>query len=102
MNVHEVRQSQTQVTILKKSQQRSAEMSFDQQLQKTVAAETKSGKAEPMMRGAERPAALTNSEKEYFEHLFPKNADEVRSYNPYQRDGGAAVVKLGTLVDKRG
>ena len=50
----------------------------------------------------EHPAALTNSERAYFEQLFPEASDEVRSYSPYQRDRGTVPARLGTLLDRKG
>jgi hypothetical protein len=50
----------------------------------------------------ESPSILTNSEREYFEQLFPASAEEVRRYNPYQKDGGKVEIRLGTLLDRKG
>ena len=56
----------------------------------------------PQTGAKELPAALTNSEQDYFEKLFPHSAEEVKKYNPYQKNGGNVEVRLGILLDRRG
>lgn len=95
MNVNEIRNFITQVPIIKKSEKPLGESPFGEQLKN--ASETQSAQS-----GKERTAVLSNSEKQYFEQLFPNSAEEIRSYNPYQRGGAKTDVKLGSLVDRKG
>jgi hypothetical protein len=45
---------------------------------------------------------ITDVEKNYFEGLFPAAAKDIRSYSPYQRNGGRNAASLGTLIDLKG
>ena len=102
MNVNEIRQSPVPLTILKQTQKRTTGTSFDRQLQNTSTTDVKSNEVATPQQAKEHPAMLTNSEKEYFEQLFPNAAEEVRTYNPYRRDGATIAVKVGTHIDRKG
>jgi hypothetical protein len=47
-------------------------------------------------------AVISDTEKQYFEGLFPSAAGEIRSYSPYQKNGARQSAGLGTLVDVKG
>ncbi len=93
MNVNEIRSNIPPPVVLKQSQ-KNANAAFDQKLNAAVTGEPAQAQVSP--------AALTPSEQEYFEQLFPESTETVRSYNPYQRDGVKTPVSLGTIVDRRG
>jgi hypothetical protein len=93
MNVNEIRSNVPPQVLLKQSP-KNAKGAFDQNLSAAVASEP--------TQAEEVPAALTSSEREYFEHLFPESTETVRSYNPYQRDGVKTPATLGTVFDRRG
>ncbi|MBI5474621.1 MAG: hypothetical protein HY961_19970 [Ignavibacteriae bacterium] len=93
MNVNEIRPHIPSPT-LPKPAQKNAKGTFDESL--NSAAATASPQAQ------ETPAALTSSEREYFEHLFPEASQSVRSYNPCRRDGVKEPATLGTIVDRKG
>ncbi len=90
MNVNDIRSGAGQVQLLKQVQ-RSSGSAFQEEIEKQSASKVK-----------EHPAALTTSEKQYFEQMFPSAADEIRTYNPFQRDGAATLAKLGSLIDRKG
>ena len=95
MNVNTIGNASGQIPTGRQAPKRAAKTSFQEEMQKQpLPSATTENKAQP--------AALTNSEKEYFEQLFPNAVDEIRTYNPYQRDGAATSVRLGTLFDKKG
>lgn len=100
MNVNPISNSAAQIPALKQAQKSSAGASFEEQLQRTSPANVKPHAAP--LNAQEQPAMLTNTEKEYFEQLFPNSAEEIRSYNPYQKDGATTTAKLGSLVDRKG
>lgn len=58
----------------------------------------------PAQRGvlSQSDAVLTDSEKEFFENLYPASVEAVRSYSPYRRDAATASATVGTLVDRKG
>jgi hypothetical protein len=87
MNVNEIRSATIQSQVLRPAQKRAAETPFHELVQSEA---------------KESPAALTDSERQYFEGAFPGAADEVRSYNPSQRDGASVPARLGSLLDRRG
>jgi hypothetical protein len=91
MNVNEIRTTPPQVSTLKPAQKKPA-TSFESELQKNAPTDDRSQRADK----------LTNSERSYFQDLFPQSAEEIRRYNPYQRDGVKNEVRLGTLLDRRG
>jgi hypothetical protein len=95
MNVNPIQNAGGQVPAARQPRKRSTETSFQEEVKKQSLSSTPAAKKE-------RPAALTNSEKQYFEQLFPNAADEIRTYNPYERDGATTSVRLGTLFDKKG
>ena len=45
---------------------------------------------------------LTPKEKEFFNKMFPSSENEIRSYNSYKRDGSRSIVRLGTVLDRKG
>ena len=51
---------------------------------------------------AQTEPIISDSEKQYFETLFPGASDAVRSYSPYQRTGMKQSVSIGSLVDAKG
>lgn len=99
MNVNDIRQTPPQMTILKQSQKRAAGTPFDAQIKQTPGEEKN---AKMIEHPHQQPAALTTSEKDYFEQLYPSSIDEVRTYNPYQRGGAQTTVRLGTHFDRKG
>jgi len=52
--------------------------------------------------GSVEDPVITDGERNFFEGLFPAAAKDIRSYSPYQRNGGRTEVALGTLVDLKG
>jgi hypothetical protein len=94
MNVNDVRSAAAQTQTLRQAQQR-ATIQFHELVNEhspdSINTETK-----------ELPAALTDSERQYFEQVFPDATEDVRSYNPYQRDGVNVPVRLGSLLDRKG
>lgn len=98
MNIHEIRNPAGQVPLLKKSTPPHEDSAFEHQLQRA------SGKPEVQAtgRGTERPTALTEAEKEYFQELFPSSAEDISTYNPYQVNGSRIAPRLGSLVDRKG
>jgi hypothetical protein len=94
MNVNSIGNAGEQVLVARQSHKRAAETSFQDELKKQPLSSTPAeNEGEP---------ALTTSEKQYFEQLFPNAVDEVRMYNPYQREGATTSVRLGTLIDRKG
>lgn len=87
MNVNEIRSAAVQSQVLRPAHKRAGETQF-----------RALGKNEAQ----EAPAALTDSERNYFEGAFPDALDTVRSYNPYQRDGASVPTRLGLRLDRRG
>lgn len=87
MNVNEIRSATFQSQVLKPPQKRAPDIPFQEPAKKEA---------------KENPAVLTDSERNFFEGAFPDAAEEVRSYNPYQRDGASAPARLGSLLDRRG
>ena len=55
----------------------------------------------PVSAGQVEPV-ISDSEKQYFETLFPNAADAIRSYSPYQKNGMKQSASLGMLVDVKG
>jgi hypothetical protein len=91
MNVNEIRNTPPQVSTLKPVQKKPA-TTFESELGKSAATES-----------CATPAAeLTNSERTYFQELFPKSSEEIRHYNPYKRDGVKTDTRIGSLLDRRG
>lgn len=45
---------------------------------------------------------LNNEEKEFFKELFPAAANEIRSYQSYDKEGTKMAARLGAFVDKKG
>lgn len=52
--------------------------------------------------GSGEDPVITDVEKNFFEGLFPAAAKDIRTYTPYQRNGGRDATALGTLVDLKG
>jgi hypothetical protein len=95
MNIHEIRNPAAQVPLLKKSTTPPDDSAFEHQLQRASA-------KSDVGRGTERPTALTEAEKEYFQQLFPNSAEDISTYNPYQVNGSRMAPRLGSLVDRKG
>lgn len=100
MNVNEIRNSAAQLPNLKRKP--AEESPFADQLKSVLPATSKAEQMQSTLRAGERPAALTDSEKEYFEQLFPNSVEEISSYNPYEKDGLKTAVQRGTLIDRKG
>lgn len=98
MNVTDIRNTPAQLPVHKKNTRPAGEESFEATLKNIPAEATRTGETKQAL----SPAALTQPEQAFFERLFPDAADEVRSYNPYQRDQASPTVKLGTIIDRRG
>ena len=98
MNVSEIRNTPSQLPVHRKQTRPAGEESFEAQLGKTVVTPAQINDGSHTI----TPAALTQPERDFFERLFPEAAEEVRTYNPYQRERSQIAVKLGTLVDRRG
>lgn len=96
MNVNEIRNPAAQLAALHQVQKKQGR-EFEQQL-KSVADTAPVSSQSPQA----SPAGLTDSEKSYFEELYPSASGEVRGYNPYTSAGTTASVRLGSLVDRRG
>ncbi|MCX6135336.1 MAG: hypothetical protein NTU47_16140 [Ignavibacteriales bacterium] len=62
--------------------------------------------SEKIVKGAAHEDAadsvISDTEKQYFEDLFPTSADEIRSYSPYGRNGMKLSADVGSLVDMKG
>lgn len=50
----------------------------------------------------EHQAVLSQSEKEFFEQLYPASAEAVRAYTPFHRNGQREAVRVGSIVDRKG
>jgi hypothetical protein len=100
MNINEIRNTPALPPLQKKSQKALSEPTFESQLKN--AEHTTARPQDVLHQGNEHPAALTSSEREYFERLFPNSAEEIRTYSPYQNDKSKAAAKLGSLLDRKG
>lgn len=63
--------------------------------------------SEPQAQPVEQQGALAlntlnNEEKEFFKELFPSAANEIRSYQSYDKEGVKMAAQLGAFVDKKG
>ncbi|MBI3578972.1 MAG: hypothetical protein HY089_06120, partial [Ignavibacteriales bacterium] len=45
---------------------------------------------------------LNKEETEFFQQLFPSAADEIQSYQSYDKEGVKMAARLGAFVDKKG
>jgi hypothetical protein len=95
MNVNEVRPTPQPMSPAKPIRKGSAKQ-FQSEMDAALPVQAKQEQAKV------QPAALTNSEKNYFEQLFPNSREEVRAYNPYQKENGKVEIRLGTLLDRKG
>ena len=49
------------------------------------------------------PAAkISDDERNYFQQLFPTAAEEMKTYNPYQKSGSRTGGQIGRLIDMKG
>ncbi len=96
MNVNEIRNPAAQWAALQQSQKKGA-VQFEQQLKVAGA-----GSPVEAQKPEEPVAGLTESEKSYFEELYPSASGEVRGYNPYTSAGTTSSTRLGSLVDRKG
>ena len=102
MTINEIRNPIAQFPVLKKTQSSCDETKFEEQLKNTSSTASKSSDVSSAQKAKERPAALTNSEKEYFQQLYPNASDEIQTYNPYHRDGARTAAQLGSMLDRKG
>ncbi len=69
--------------------------------------ETRKHVGEPQTQSVEQQGALAanalnTEEKEFFKELFPAAANEIRSYQSYDKEGAKMGARLGAFVDKKG
>lgn len=95
MNISNIRFSASQDVY----QKRQGASPLSSEAQKQVA----EPQAQPVeQQGTLAPNVLNNEEKEFFKELFPSAADEIRSYQNYDKEGAKMAVRLGAFVDKKG
>ena len=64
--------------------------------------ETRHPTVEQQAQGAVGSSKLNNEETEFFHRLFPSAANEIRSYQSYDKEGVKMVARIGAFVDKKG
>jgi hypothetical protein len=88
--------------IVKASQTENRAYEFDQLLTETNADAKRSAQSIQNQQPYSQDAVLNESERAYFEELFPQTAKDLRSHPLYQRDGIRANVQAGSMLDRKG
>lgn len=94
--------SESTPRIVKASQTENRAYEFDQLLTETNADAKRSAQSVKSQQPHSQDAVLNESERAYFEELFPQAAKDLRFHPVYQRDGIRATVQVGSVLDRKG